>query len=811
MKVSLKWLREFLDFKVEGERVASLLNSRTMEVEKVFSLYSHKKSFVNVVVGEVKNLGIHPDNDKFGIADVYGGEVVGNKRIVFTREGLDIKVGEKPLIATKGTVFENGLKIRDKSIFGIFSEAAFCSEKDLGLQLNEPSIMKFPGEPAGRTAYDIFELDDTVLEFDLEPNRPDLFGIMGFAYELSAILGKNIILPEKSEDIVFNYGRSFFSDEKKLTLDIDGDAAPSYIAVKITGARVKESPMEIKNKLMKSGIRPINNIVDLTNIVMLETAQPLHAFDAQKVNGGVIRVRKTAGGETAVTLDGKERKLGEGDIVIEDGRSIIAIAGIMGGINSEIGKDTTEIIVESANFNMSNIRRTSRTLSLRTDASTRFEKGLHPLLSVDGIKRFLHLLHKYEGNFNVDCYAYDIKEPEKQKSFQIGDKDLCGFFGDDSISGKAASILARLGYAVSLPPDGLPEGGAGNFFVAAPPYFRSDISEPVNIYEDVFRIYGYDNVKSTMPAGLLMPPQKNLNFENFRFFKNLLRHAGFTEIISPSLTGEKEISVSGTPEDQVLELKNPVSADYAFFRTSIIPELLKAVSQNVKKRKNIKIYEAGKIYLGVQTDSSPVSERNFLCGAVCNGLKSDGNEPEFYYGKGIVEFMLKEAGIKKISYNPVEVDPLFNADVALSISAGGSMLGSFGEIKRQILEDFKINSRVFAFNLDIDAIKNIVSPRKTFVQPNKYPEIEQDISIIADADTAYAKIEKFIKGFSGLIKNIRLADMYKGKQIEPGKISFLIRYDLASSERTLTMEEVNSLRENLIKELADRFKISLRG
>jgi phenylalanyl-tRNA synthetase beta chain len=808
----LNWLKEFVNFNTDAEKIANLLNTRTMEVEKFLPYFSQKKSFQNIVVGEIKSITEHPSNDKFGIAEVYGGDTIGTKRIVFTKEGLDIKVGEKPLIATKGTVFEHGLKIRDKAIFGVISEAAFCSEKDLGMQLNASSIIKFPFEKIGRTAYDIFELNDAVLEFDLEPNRPDLFGVLGFAYELSAILDKDTVLPELYGGIEFEPIGKFSSKESELAVNVENkDLVPSYIAVKISGVKIKESGMDIKNKLLKGGIRPINNIVDLTNIVMLETAQPLHAFDAGKLDGCKIIARHAKEGESVISIDGKERKLSGSDIVIADKNKIIAIAGVMGSLNSEIDENTADIIVEAANFNMSSVRKTSRTLSLRTDASTRFEKGLHPSLSILGIRRFLHLLDKYAAGFNVSCHAYDISEFGRPKIYEIKLNDLSDFLGDSAVKNKASRFLSRLGYQIIDNKSENTEGG-GSISVI-PPYFRSDIAEDVNIYEDVFRIYGYDNIKSSVPSGILRPPQKNLNFETSMFFRNLLRCNGFIEIISPSLTGEKEISVSISGGDKagVLELKNPVSKDYSFFRISIIPDLLKAVSQNSKKYKNIKIFEIGKIYTGEESEIYPVAEKNILCGIVCTGIKHSSREPEFYNGKGVVEFLLKESGIKKFAFNKVDANAFYNENTVLEILIAKNRAGVFGEIKKEILDEFKIEHKVFAFEFRIDFIKDFISGKKSFIQLNKYPEIEQDISIVADSSIEYAAVEKFIKGFSALIKNVRLVEVYNGKQINEGKISFLIRYDAIAEDRTLTMEEVNLLRDGLLKELSIRFGITLRS
>ena len=681
MKVSLNWLKEFVYFKTEPEKVASLLNGRTMEVEKIFPYYLQKKSFQNIVLGEIKSIAPHPSSDKFGIAEVYAGETLGVKRIVFTKEGLKVKVGDKPLIATKGTLFDHGLKIRDKAIFGVVSEAAFCSEKDLGLQLNIDSIAEFPFLETGMSAYDIFELDDTVLEFDLEPNRPDLFGIMGFAYELAAILDKKILLPEIYEGVNINAGEKYVSDRNELSVNIaDEEIAPSYIAVKISGLKIKESDLHIKNKLMKSGIRPINNIVDLTNIVMMETSQPLHAFDASKLDGNEIVVRFAAKNETAVTLDGKERKLSDEDIVIADKNKIIAIAGIMGSANSEIDEDTADIIVESANFNMSKIRKTSRALSLRTDASTRFEKGISPALSIYAIKRFLQLLRKYDGDIDITCYAYNIKEDAASKIYEIDLNAMSEFSGDPAVNKKAQTVLSNLGYHVEFSAE------ENNALKVSPPYFRTDISEAVNIYEDILRIYGYDNIKPSMPLGVLSPPLKNANFETYRQFRNLLRYAGFTEIISPSLTGEKEINISVensfTERNSVLELKNSISADYAFFRVSLMPDILRSVQQNSRKYKHIKIFEIGKAYIGEKTDKMPVNEKNVLCGCVCNGIKSSSRDPEFYSGKGIVEFLLKESGIKKFSFDKTSTASFYNENASLEITAGKAKVGIFGEIKK---------------------------------------------------------------------------------------------------------------------------------
>ncbi len=638
---------------------------------------------------------------------------------------------------------------------------------------------------------------------------------MGFAYELAAILDKKIILPEIYEDINITAGEKYSSDSNALTVNVsDSEIAPSYIAVKISGLKIKESDIHIKNKLMKSGIRPINNIVDLTNIVMMETSQPLHAFDASKLEGNAIKVRFAGKGETVVTLDGKERKLSDEDIVIADKNKIIAIAGIMGSENSEIDENTVDIIVESANFNMSKIRKTSRTLSLRTDASTRFEKGISPALSMYAIKRFLQLLRKYEGNINIDCYAYDIKseaEDKNSKIYEVNLDALSEFSGDPSVNKKAKTVLSNLGYNIESSSE------ENNIFKVSPPYFRMDINETVNIYEDILRIYGYDNIKSSMPLGVLAPPLKNANFETYRLYRNMLRCAGFTEIISPSLTGAKEIKISvansSIDENSVLELKNSISEDYVFFRISLIPDILKAVYQNLRKYKNIKIFEIGKKYIaysGEKTSGIPVNEKNVLCGCICTGIKSSSRDTEFYFGKGVVEFLLKESGIKKFSFDKTQEASFYNENASLEIVVGKAKVGVFGEIKKDILDEFKIESKVFAFEFDLDSIKEYISNKKTFVQPSRYPEIEQDISIVCDKNTEYASVEKLIKGFSHLIKNVRLKDTYTGKQIEEGKISFLIGYDAVADDRTLTMEEVNQLRDSLVEELNNRFGIILR-
>ena len=483
----------------------------------------------------------------------------------------------------------------------------------------------------------------------------------------------------------------------------------------------------------------------------------------------------------------------------------------MGSSNSEIDENTADIIVEAANFNMSSVRKTSRTLSLRTDASTRFEKGLHPSLSVFGIRRFLHLLDKYAAGFNVSCHAYDINEFGRPKIYEIKLNDLSDFLGDSAVKNKASRFLSRLGYEII--DSKCENAGGGGSISVVPPFFRSDITEEVNIYEDVFRIYGYDNIKSSVPSGILRPPQKNPNFETSMFFRNLLRCNGFIEIISPSLTGEKEISISiaGGDKTGVLELKNPVSKDYSFFRISIIPDLLKAVSQNSKKYKNIKIFEIGKIYLGEGSGGYPVAEKNILCGIVCTGIKHSSRETEFYNGKGVAELLLKESGIKKFAFNKADANAFYNENTALEILIAKNRAGIFGEIKKEILDEFKIEHKIFAFEFYIDFIKDFISGKKSFIQPNKYPEIEQDISIIADSGIEYATVEKFIRGFSALIKNIRLVEVYTGKQIEEGKTSFLIRYDAIADDRTLTMEEVNLLRDGLLKELNVRFGITLRS
>ncbi len=815
MKVSFNWLKEYIDFTGKENIVPSLLNSRTMEVEKIIA-YSEKKSFKNIIVGEVKEIKPHPSSPNFNIATVYAGEDAGQKTIVYTKAKAELSIGDKPLIAIKGAVFDDGLKIREKSILGVVSEGAFCSEKELGFSLNVSNILKFPDEPLGKSAYDIFELNDIVLEFDLEPNRPDLFGIQGFAYEMSSIFDKDINLPNIDEDIEFNVGGSYSSKPEEITVVMSNpEAVPCYIAVQIDDIFIKESDLEIKNKLIKSGIRPINNIVDLTNLVMLETAQPLHAFDKIKLSGNKIFPRlNKKNDDTIVTIDNKERKLFDDSIIIADEDKIIALGGIMGAISSAIDAKTNSVIVESANFNMSNIRKTSRLMALRTDASTRFEKGLSPVSAINAMKRIVYLIKKNVPEAKVNCYSYYIADIIKPKEFHIYFNELFNFLGQPIDKNKVFKILSRLGFNVRLSEmeDGI--------FVTAP-YFRSDIFDAINIYEEIFRIYGYDKVKSTMPEGILNYPEANINYQTSKEIKEILGHAGLVEIITPSFTGSKELEIISENFNNALELKNPISVEFNYLRTSLIPDSLKTLNQNLKKYKDVKIYEIGKIYFSKDNkdnddnkkyaDNYPVIEKNRLCGAFCSGIKFQSEDTEFYRIKGTVEFLFSNLGIKKYNFMQPKEHNIFDTDRTLEIFIGKSSAGFFGEIKTGILEEFGLEFRVGVFDIDFEVIKEFISHKKNFIAPSKYPIIEQDISIIASMDLEYGEIEKFIKRFSNLIKNIALIDIYRGKQIEKGKIAYLIRYDASDDSRTLTMKEVNELRDRLLIELNKNFGIILRG
>ncbi len=812
MKVSFNWLKEYIDFTGKENLVPSLLNSRTMEVEKIIA-YFEKKSFKNIIVGEVKDIKPHPTSPNFNIAAIYAGENIGQKTIVYTKVKADLSIGDKPLVAIKGAIFDDGLKIREKSILGVVSEGAFCSEKELGLSLNVSNILKFPHEPLGKSVYDIFEFNDTILEFDLEPNRPDLFGIQGFAYELSSIFDKDIKLLDIDNDIEFKIDSSYSSNPDRLSVIMsDSEAVPCYIAVQIDGIIIKESDLEIKNKLIKSGIRPINNVVDLTNLVMLETAQPLHAFDKNKLAGNKIFPRlKEKKEDMILALDEKERKIFDDSIVIADKDKIIALGGIIGGFLSMIDKKTDSIIVESANFNMSNIRKTSRLMSLRTDASARFEKGLSPIAAINAIKRFIYLIKKNIPEAKVNCYSYYISDIAKPKEFNIYFEDLFNFLGQSIDKNKVIKILARLGFDVRLS-----EQEEGISVIA--PYFRSDISDAINIYEEIFRIYGYDKVKPTMPEGILSHPEANINYQTSKEIREILRYAGFLEIITPSFTGDKELKIISENLNNALELKNPISVEFNYLRMSLIPDSLKSLNQNSRKYKDIKIFEIGKTYFSKDnvennnyTDNYPVIEKNRLCGAVCSGIKLQSEETEFYKIKGTVDFLLSNLGIKKYNFSQPKNNKIFDADRALEIFVGKSSAGFFGEIKIDVLKEFDLDSRVGVFDIDLETIKEFISHKKTFNAPSKYPIIEQDISIIAPTGIEYGEIEKFIKKFSNLIKNVVLIDIYKGKQIEKDKIAYLIRYDASDIAKTLTMKEVNELRDQLVNELNKNFGIILRG
>jgi len=717
----------------------------------------------------------------------------------------NLKVGDKIAFAYLDAQLIDGhtgqvVRLKSAKIRGVVSSGMVCSEKELGISDSHEGIMVLPADaPLGTPLADY--MGGVIFDLDITPNRPDCLSIMGIAREVAALTGQSLHLPETT------YEEELPPIDQQISVEIAApDLCPRYCASLIIGIKVAESPIWMQQRLLECGMRPISNIVDITNYVMLEHGQPLHAFDYHQIKGKRIVVRRATKSEAIVTLDGERRLPTEDMLVIADAEHPVAIAGVMGGADSEVTPDTTSILLESANFNPASIHYTGRVLSLPSEACMRFERGISPGLTLPALKRATQLMTQLAGGKAakglVDVYpGKQEREPISLSTSQT--EQLLGVeFSSDQIVGS----LTSLGFDCKE---------STSEIRATAPYWRSDIHQAVDLIEEVARIIGYDKIPMTM----LSQPIPRQNPEPILSLKQKMSHSltgyGFQEIISYSLTGlemlNKLLPESRPPELTPLRIANPMTAEQEYMRPNLRANLVAALSTNRRHEEGgVRLFELGKVYVPRQKDLP--DEPDMLCGILSGprwekSWHGGDNLFDFYDAKGIVEGLLCQLGVEA-SFAESQDKSLHPVKQA-AIMAGDSRLGVVGELHSRVSQTFDIAEPVYLFEVEMTALLPFTTGYKKFQPIPRFPSIVRDVALIVDIGLTHQRITDIIKSFA-LVNKVDIFDVYTGEQVPPGKKSLAYSITFQSPNHTLTDQEVNRVQQQILKRLSRELGASLR-
>ncbi|MCG0274543.1 MAG: phenylalanine--tRNA ligase subunit beta [Thermosediminibacteraceae bacterium] len=799
MRVPLKWLKEYVDYKGSAEELAEKL---TMSGSNAEGIEYVGQDIKGVVIGKILEIKKHPNSDKLLITTVD----TGGKVFQIITGAHNIKEGDKVAVALPGATIDGGIEIKVQNIRGLESQGMLCSAKELGLDDHGlPEDMKnglliLPEDaPIGKDIKEYIDLEDAVIEFELTPNRPDCFSIIGIAREAAATL--NISLKKFSRGLEKERFCDKIFDKVKVTVEA-GDLCKRYIARIIEDVKIEPSPLWMQRRLQLCGIRPINNIVDITNYVMLELGQPLHAFDYDKLAEGSIIVRRGKKGEKLITLDGHEREITEDTLVIADGKGPVALAGIMGGANSEVTAQTRTVLLESANFSGANIRRTSRRLGIRTEASSRFEKGLDPNLAEMAAERACELIEQLGAGRVLKEFVDIYPEPVLPRKLPLKVEKINALLGTKISKEQMVEILKRLGIEV--------EDKESETFIIIPT-FRSDINQEADVAEEIARIYGYDNIPSTLPSNIATCGILNRIQKLTDEVKQTLVDLGFSEIYTYSFISPGAFDALAIPKDHemrdAIRLINPLGEEHSIMRTTLLDGILQVVRFNInQKRKSIKVFEIGTVYLPKQLPLKelPVEKKKL-------GLAVYDENLDFYYLKGIIETLLVKLKVRKVEFYPAKLFSLHPGRTA-RISIDGEIAGYMGEVHPDVMENYAMeNKRVYVAELDLELLLDKAVTEVKFQPLPKFPAADRDVAIVVEESVTAGSIIEAIKEIGGdLLESVELFDIYRGEQIPEGYKSLAFSLTYRAKDRTLTDDEINSLHCKITQHILERFNGRLR-
>ena len=789
MLVSYNWLKQYTNVEDNANELAEKITRGGIEVEGVEYL---AEEISGVVVGYVESKEKHPDAEKLNVCQVNVGEEE-NLQIVCGAPNVD--AGQYVIVAKVGAKLP-GIKIKKAKLRGVESQGMICSLGELGLSKSvvpknyQEGIYVFETEQElGSDVVELLGLNDYILDLSITPNRADALSMRGLTYELGALYNNKVDFKDVEKEE--NY------EATSLQVAIESDSCRNYVGQVVKNVEVKDSPLWLQTRLMNSGIRPINNIVDITNYVLLEFGQPMHAFDKDLV-GDKIVVRDAEEGEVLETLDGEERKLQSTDLVITDGTRAIALGGVMGGKNTEVSEKTKNIILESAYFNPTSVRRTSAAHGLRSDSSARFEKGIDPNMQKAALARAVELILELCPNAVVES-SVGVVNKEEEKVVEISTSYINNCLGITLSTEEIVAILEGLSFTVEV---------TGENLVVKVPTRRPDISIKQDLVEEVIRIYGYDNLASTLPK-FSKTTKGGLTYSQrmVRDLRGLYASLGFNDTINYSLVSEEEATGYTLEDHHKVRLLMPMTETHSTLRQSLIPGLLNTVQYNVaRKQKDLKLLEIGRVFFGSGDDNIQPKETLYLSAAltgeerVTKWLK-ESSTLDFFAAKGYLEVVFERLGLEeKVTYKKSTLEGMHPGRFA-GVYLGEKRIGFIGEVHPQVADKLGLNTTyVFEINLDEVISESKVKPK--YEEVTKYPEITRDIAMLVDVKDEYQNIYNVIESVnSKLITNVELFDLYAGAELLAGKKSLALTITYSDKQKTLTDEEVTAVHEKVLAAL----------
>ncbi|WP_305043937.1 phenylalanine--tRNA ligase subunit beta [Geoalkalibacter sp.] len=805
MILTYNWLREFVDCDLAPEELAHRLTMAGLEVD---SMEKIGEGLDTVIVARLQSVAPHPDADRLTVCQVDTGSAL----IHVVCGAQNHKSGDLVALAQVGTVLPGDFKIKKSKIRGQESQGMLCSEKELGLAEQSEGILILPPHlDLGTPVFEALGLKDVRFELGLTPNRADCLSVVGVAREVAALTGRSLRLPKS---LLVEDGAPI-GEQTSVTIQEPG-MCPRYAARLIRGVKIGPSPQWMVRRLESIGLRSINNVVDVTNYVLMELGHPLHAFDFHQLRGGRILVRRAAEGERFTTLDGQERLLNGGDLTICDGEGPVALAGIMGGENSEIRPETVDILLESAYFNPPTIRRTSKRLGLHSESSHRFERGADVDMVPRALDRAAGLILEVAGGTlakgAIDCYPTRIH----QRRITLSPERTSRLLGIDVDLFEIQKLLRSIGLEVEVADDRKDEA----LYVRVP-NFRPDLERDVDLIEEVARLKGYDHIPTTMPQGRILchrePPLRRLE----RRLRDAVIACGFNEVVNYSFNSAGLLDRLGLAADdsrrRQVRLLNPLNDDQSVMRTTLVPSLLQTVAQNLAYRSttDLRLFELRPVFLPRAGEELP-EENPRLTGVMCGrraplGWSQGSENVDFYDLKGVVEELLGHLRLAGLAWDSSMPEVYYHPGKSCTLRVDQQVLGSLGEVHPKVLAAFDIEQPVFLFDLDLGALLQLGEGRSQFKSLSRYPGVYRDSALLLDERVSGRQILDVVQGAKAKdMEDVVIFDIYRGKGIPEGKKSVAIRVRYRSAEKTLTDEEIGQSHGRIIRALENELGAEIR-
>ena len=809
MKASLQWMNEYvpLDLNRPAQELADELTQAGIPVEEVLSMDPGLKK---IYTGKIVEITKHPDADKLQVCQVQclseDGEEI-TKQIVTA--ATNVAVGQIVPVAYHKSRLADGTEIKKGKLRGVVSEGMFCSVAEFGISsdLVRPEeaqgIYIFPeGTPIGLDIKEALMLDDTVYEFELTANRADCFSMVGLSREFGIMTNQKALFP------VIMVNENGESIEGKASVAIEAhDLCTRFTSRLVTNVTIEPSPLWMQNRLRNSGIRPINNVVDVTNYVMLELGQPMHAYDYDCVADHTLIARRAKAGETLTTLDGNERELNESMLIIADTKGPIGVAGVMGGLTSEVTDKTTNVLFEAAVFNGPSIRRTSKALGMRSEASGRFERGVNHKYTAYAIDRAAQLLQQICPSCKVSVGVIDVyPEPVEQRTVTFTAEQINDYLGTSIEKDRMVDILTKLEFGITE---------SGDTIEALVPTWRDDVTGMPDIAEEVARIVSYDNIAPTIPVAILssggMTPKKALTKEVTHY----LAHAGLSQIITFSFMHKDGLTNMMLPEGDsrytAIPILNPISEEFPYMRTTLVPAVIEAAKRNIaQQNKDLWLFETANVY---EPKALPLTEvpheRPMACGIMMGKVTEAAwnqaqRDTDFYDVKGVVDGLLAKLGLTQYDIQPSS-ESYYHPGVSAHYTVNGVTVANYGELHPQVVKNFDLSGKVYMFEIDLEAVLSITVPPFRYQSFSKFPGTSRDLAIVAPVSVTSGDIVALIKEHGGeYLESVSIFDVYEGEHIEAGYRSLAYNLQFRSMDGTLNDEDIDGAIQAIIDALATK-------